>query len=334
VTLFLIDASHYQSGLPVASLRAQGFAALIAKATEGTGFVDSAFAGWVGAAREAGLPFAAYHFLHTGNLAAQATHTASVVPADVPVWIDVEGGPSRDDAYGYAASLRARGGRVAGIYHGAQPRSGFGGWWRAAYFQDPTGSAVDAYAAQGGDGGPGWSAGQTRHPDIWQFCQHGRIHGFSGDVDLNAYRGSLDQLVKTGWFWVPDTLKGADLVLDGQTETQLRKAVREEVQALLAADIVPAGEYRPDLVSKDPTHGGQGFAPVLLTAARASLDANGALTHVANQLGAITATLAAIQAQQPDLNVDLPALAQQIAAALPDDLARELADELARRLAQ
>lgn len=222
MTIFVADASHYQAGLSMQSLADQGIVGVILKATEGTSFVDSSFAGQLQAARDAGLLTAAYHFLHAGNQAAQARHTASVVPADVPIWADVEGGSTREDAYPYCDELRRRGRIVGGIYFGAVPKDGYGGWWRAGYLSDPSGFASVAYAKQGGDASVGWGPFHGHTPDLWQYCQHGRITGFSGDVDFSAFRGTLAELAASGWFWVPPNLgddmpltnADADLVVD------------------------------------------------------------------------------------------------------------------------
>lgn len=226
MTLFGVDASHYQSGLPVSSLRGQGFSFLVAKATQGSNWRDAAFPYFLAQAKQAGLLFAAYHYLEVGSYSAQAANTARVVPPAVPVWVDVEGGTTRDQAYAYATEARSRGLTVAGIYNASQPPAEYG-WWRAAYGIDPTGAAPYAYAANGGDRSDKWSAGTTRHPDIWQFCQHGRIAGYGGDVDLNAYRGTLQQLASSGWFWVPPTLEDP---LAGITLSD----IRAEINAALA----------------------------------------------------------------------------------------------------
>ena len=222
MTLFLVDASHYQPSLPIESLPRQGFSALILKATEGTGYTDPSFSAFLARARKIGLPVAAYHFLHPGAADAQAAHIAAVVPKDVPVWMDAEAGSTRDDAYACANALRRRGGLVGGIYNGSRPRSGYGGWWRPAYLSDPSESATSVYARQGGDTGSGWDSG----PDLWQFCQHGRITGYSGDVDFSAYRGSRAQLLTTRWFWtkevdMPLTKADAALVIDQLLLTKL-----------------------------------------------------------------------------------------------------------------
>lgn len=207
MTVYVIDASHYQAGLPVPALKAQGFDALILKATQGSAWTDVSFSQMSAAGRTAGLFLAAYHFLEPGSDAyarAQAVHCAAVVPADIPVWVDVEKqGATRAEAYVFAGALRAAGRRLGGIYCGSQPASGYGGWWRAAYLSDPTAFASVAYQQLGGDAGPGWAAGAGRHPDLWQFCDQGRVTGYSGDVDFSAYRGTPEELRATGWFWSP-----------------------------------------------------------------------------------------------------------------------------------
>lgn len=248
MTLFLIDASHYQSALPVASLRGQGFVGLIAKATQGTTFTDAKFDDFARAAQQAGLLFAGYHFLEPGgdaSLRAQAVHTAGVVPASIPVWVDAEAGATREQAYVYAAELRARGRDVAGIYNATQPAKGYGGWWRAAYGIDPVGTAAYAYAANGGDRSDKWDAGTVRHPDIWQFCQHGRITGFSGDVDLNAYRGTLQQLAASGWFWVPPNLAGDDMALSDADKAWIRSVVPQPPYLERMTDLHVAAAVAP-----------------------------------------------------------------------------------------
>lgn len=206
MTVFVVDASHYQSDLPVADLRGQGFSALILKATDGAHTTDSAFASMLAAGRASGLMLAAYHFLEPGPdsyVQAQAAHCAAVVPADIPVWVDVEAGATMSQAYVFADALRRAGRRLAGVYHSTAPAAGYGGWWRAAYGSDPTGFASVAYQASGGDSGFGWLLGRGRQPDLWQFCERGRLSGFSGDVDFSAFRGTAEELRATGWFWSP-----------------------------------------------------------------------------------------------------------------------------------
>lgn len=315
MTLFVIDASNHNPGLPVESLTEQGFAALILKCSEGASFVDPLFGGYVQRARACNLPVAAYHFLHPGAASTQAVNCARVVPADIPIWLDAEGGATRDDAYAVGAELRRLGRVVAGIYHGAQPKAGWGGWWRAAYLSDPAGNAVSTYRAQGGDSGRGWLLGV----DLWQFCQHGRIAGVSGDVDFSAFRGTLPDLLSRGWFHTR--------VIDPITITR-------EV---------------PMLIIKTPSNGsfalwpdGDHMAYVGVDEALAARWVSGGIQQV--NLGAADATAlmhlqAAVQdvITVPQATVDVAALAAELVPLLPPGTtltAEHLADVLAARMAQ
>lgn len=197
MTQFIIDISSYQRGLPIEDLPRQGFAAIILKASEGTGWTDPTFAGFCARAKRVGLAVAAYHYLHTGSEAAQAAHCAACVPRDVPVFVDCEAGATLAGTYTFARALRAAGRRVPVIYCSNQP-TGYG-WWRAAYLSDPVGYASVVYARNGGDTGSGWRPGV----DMWQFGSRCQISGYTGNVDVSAYRGSRDSLYQTGWWWLP-----------------------------------------------------------------------------------------------------------------------------------
>lgn len=308
MTLFVIDASHYQDGLPVESLARQGFSAAIFKATEGSSYRDASFPGFLARARAASLPCAAYHFVHPGGYATQAANIAAVVPADVPVWLDCEAGATRDDGYGVADALRSRGGRVAGIYFGAQPKAGYGGWWRAAYLSDPAGTAAYAYARQGGDHGSGWVPGV----DLWQFCQHGRISGYSGDVDFSAFRGTRTDLLSHGWFWAPTTTTEDPLNIyvspDGTRQSG------DGIYAVTPNGVHGVSAVEWGVLTTDPSH-------VLRVIPRAQW--------------AALKTLADLDRKQP---VDVAALAAAIVGLLPPgsataaDIAKQTADLIAARL--
>jgi hypothetical protein len=79
------DGASFQAGISLA-----GWAAFAAKATEGTGYVNPAYTAMKTEAARRGARFAAYHFLHAGNGAAQADHCHAVVGNGVPVMIDHE----------------------------------------------------------------------------------------------------------------------------------------------------------------------------------------------------------------------------------------------------
>src|SRR5262245_24710768 len=63
-TLSGIDVSHWQGAIDWAQVKASGRAFAIAKATEGTTFVDPSFAAnWAGM-KQQGVVRSAYHFFH------------------------------------------------------------------------------------------------------------------------------------------------------------------------------------------------------------------------------------------------------------------------------
>ncbi len=71
-----VSTSHLGRALTTSDLnQAQAVvSAIMFKATEGTGFIDSNFAANVASAKTAGLPWGAYHFMNQGSGAAQADH--------------------------------------------------------------------------------------------------------------------------------------------------------------------------------------------------------------------------------------------------------------------
>ncbi len=208
MTVFVADISDYQRGLTIRELRDAGMVAVVIKATEGESHQQRYFAGWVADARRLGMPVAAYHFLHDGDnnyLVRQAANTARVVPDDVPVFVDAEGGVGIAPAQRYAEHLTRQGLHVPVIYNAHDPGPHYG-WWRARYLTNPTGSAQAIYTRQGGDTGRGWVAGV----DMWQFTSRGRIPGYSGDVDISAYRGTAAELAATGWFFPREATRKDD----------------------------------------------------------------------------------------------------------------------------
>lgn len=79
------DGASFQSGINLT-----GWHAYMAKATEGTGYSNPAYAAMKAEAARRGARFGAYHFLHHGNGAAQADWCHAIVGSGVPVMIDHE----------------------------------------------------------------------------------------------------------------------------------------------------------------------------------------------------------------------------------------------------
>ena len=91
----VIDLSHWEAPVDFAQINASGIAAVILKATQGTGFVDPTFAARAVAANAAGLLVGAYHFFDTSDPTAQAGYfLATVARTGVPMLMALDFEPS------------------------------------------------------------------------------------------------------------------------------------------------------------------------------------------------------------------------------------------------
>lgn len=191
------DLSNYQGGLKIPS----GTPFVFGKATEGTSLTDASYRDFKSQAAAIGALFAAYHFLHAGNGAAQAQHAFDVIGPGVPTMIDFEpiknssgayvSKPTIADAVAFRDAFRKLGGLVRLNY--------FPHW----YWQElgsPSLSALSdlalvnsAYPSSGySDSSTNWNAYGGQSPALWQFTDS---QSFGGKlVDFNAFRGSVAQL--------------------------------------------------------------------------------------------------------------------------------------------
>jgi hypothetical protein len=202
MTVFYPDVSHYQAGLTITP----GTVALCAKASEGTTYSDPSYAGFRAQAAAQGTFFFAYHWLHHGNVDAQAAHCHSIA-GRTPVMIDCEDTndkPTVADCVAFAARTRALGGVCTLVY---LPR-----WYWSQHLGGPSlvplvtarlslvSSDYTAYS----DSGPGWAAYGGVAPAIWQFSDSQPYGGQA--VDFNAFRGTAAQLraLVTGSTVIPE----------------------------------------------------------------------------------------------------------------------------------
>lgn len=188
-TIFFPDVSGYQGGLKVPA----GTVALLAKATEGSSFVDSWYSNFKVQAASVGAVFGAYHFLWGGTVT-EARHVYQVV-GKTPLMMDVENTAQPlhlADVVAFVRNYRALGGVVHLAY---LPH------W---YWQGTMGSPSLVPLAQLGvalvssnytaysDAGPGWAAYGGVTPRQWQYTD-ALPYGPPGrqkPVDFNAFRGS------------------------------------------------------------------------------------------------------------------------------------------------
>jgi peptidoglycan hydrolase-like protein with peptidoglycan-binding domain len=193
MTIFYPDVSSYQAGISFA-----GCVIAVAKATEDTGYTNPDYAPAKGRAAAAGAYFCAYHFLHAGNGAGQASYAHSVVGSDVPLMIDCEAAytngvlssaPQVSDIVAFVNQYRELGGKTYLLY---LPH------W---YWQGDMGSAsltpvidlgmllVSSDYTGYSDTGPGWAPYGGMTPVVWQYTSSATLNGVT-NVDMNAYQGT------------------------------------------------------------------------------------------------------------------------------------------------
>lgn len=214
MTVQFNDISHFQGAtFPITG------AALIAKATESTGFVDSCFAGNRKRALAKGVPFAAYHYLDDADYKAQVNHFLSVVGKTTPLMLDVERAKSGNASWALTKNAIAycqdQGGKLhlAYIPH----------WYYEGEWSSPSdlGKYLDAhdvalisssYVKAYSDTGVGWHSYGGITPEIWQYTDGDTGRGYSAGLnhaDTNAFKGTpaeLARLFATGKREDPDDM--------------------------------------------------------------------------------------------------------------------------------
>ena len=168
-----------------------GAPACIAKATEGTTFTDTFYTWHRGQAVAMGIPFAAYHWVNTADLAGQAAHAYQVVGPGTPVMWDAEAaGSTVPRLLELTSRYRGLGGVASLVY---LPRW----WWRdhlGAPDLRPLADAGLALISSDYDNAPpdGWAPYGGVTPAVWQFTS---TRPFNGRLcDFNRYPGTVEQL--------------------------------------------------------------------------------------------------------------------------------------------
>jgi lysozyme len=188
-----IDVSKDQGDVDWAAVAAAGTAFAFVKATDGQTYVDPMFAqNWAGA-RAAGLLRGAYHFFRAEDSPqAQAEFFWQTVGGgnDLPLVVDVEETMGQSAAVVvsnlqlFVASLQQWAGRQPMIYTAP-------GFWNG--LSTSAFGSFPLWVAEYGVAEPQMPAGWTLW-DFWQHSETGQLAGIQGNVDLNVYSGSLDEL--------------------------------------------------------------------------------------------------------------------------------------------
>ena len=195
MTIFYPDVFSGQAGISFA-----GCVIAVAKATEGTGYTNPDYASAKVRAANAGAFFCAYHFLHAGNGAGQATHAFSVVGSNVPLMIDFEpeynangtiaSAPQVTDAVDFINEYRSLGGKTYLLYLPHWYWQGDMGQASLAPVTDLGMLLVSSDYTAYSDAGPGWAPYGGMTPAIWQYTSSATLNGVK-NVDMNAYQGTL-----------------------------------------------------------------------------------------------------------------------------------------------
>jgi len=191
-----IDVASYQGYPNWTSVKNSGQTFAFCKATEGTTYTNPYFATNWGRIKSAGLIRGAYHFGRPGtDPVVQANKFCDVVrptTGDLQMTLDIESTdgktPSQIRAWvvAFINRVKARTGRPGIIYTGFyfwRDSAGNGSnldcpLWLAAYNTNPAAFVPSAWGAY----------------SFWQYTDRGSVSGVSGNVDRNAWNGSLSGL--------------------------------------------------------------------------------------------------------------------------------------------
>lgn len=195
----VIDLSHNnRDPIDFAALYADGVRLAILKASQGTGFVDPAYAKRRIAAQAAGIIVDAYHFCDGTDPKLQARHFFAAAAPDESMRLAIDCEPNKGSSISFAQAdqmadlVDQHRGRQCLRYTGAgflipsainqTPHFRKGPIWWAKYGPQPSGAQL---AVLGID------------PDdlvLWQETSTGSRPGIKGPVDESYFLGTLEQL--------------------------------------------------------------------------------------------------------------------------------------------
>ncbi|MBX3159879.1 MAG: hypothetical protein KF773_28165 [Deltaproteobacteria bacterium] len=192
-----VDVSYYQGTIDWAAARADGVEFAFVRVSDGLATADTKFdANWAGT-RANGILRGAYQFFRPAqDPIAQAelllSRIGTLEPGDLPPVIDVEAASGLAPAQ-VAASVRAWIDHVTPVI-GRAPiiYTGFYFWRDQVGAADMTSSPLwhaQYTSAQCPNIPPPWTDWA-----FWQFTSEGRVAGITGNVDVNRWNGTREQL--------------------------------------------------------------------------------------------------------------------------------------------
>ena len=205
----VIDVSHHNGAIDWPAVAAAGIALAFVKATQGTIFVDPAFARNRAAAAAAGILVVPYHFLDNADPGDQTDHflDATGLAPGQPAMIDWESDATAPSVVAFGLAVADIAARDPVAYYGfAQLRQADPDLsrWPLMLPEYPRGNATGRYGTLvlrpprlPPGRGCGWDAGERPY-DFHQYTPAGRVDGISGPVDRSVWVGTAADL--TAWF--------------------------------------------------------------------------------------------------------------------------------------
>ena len=191
-----IDVSKSQGAVDWPSVAQAGYVFAFVKATDGQDYVDPTFAAnWAGA-KAAGLLRGAYHFFRAEDdpdVQAEWFWKTVGAGADLPLVVDVEEMMDQPAATVVAnltrflTSLQGWTGKPSMIYTAP-------GFWQQ--LGTTAFGSYPLWVAEYGASQPTLPAGWAIW-DFWQYSETGQVPGITGNVDLDVFSGTADQLRQT-----------------------------------------------------------------------------------------------------------------------------------------
>lgn len=204
--IFGVDVSNHQTHFDFAAARAEGYDFAFIKSTQGDYFTDDRYAQHLANARNAGMLVAAYHYQWDQSATAQVNLIRRVVATDTPVILDVEEGSGGVSItrelvrqltdLGYHVPLSYIPRWYWSGHIGSPDLSGLPPLWVSRYPDYTVRRRDAAYSAAVQLTGGNLYAGYGGLPAVVaQISASGAVADYpNGNIDLNVYAGSRDQL--------------------------------------------------------------------------------------------------------------------------------------------
>lgn len=313
--IFGVDISHYQHGIALDQVAAEGFCFALCKLTQGATYVSPSWVAQRDGARAARLVLGAYHYIDGSDPHAQAANAAAHLrDHTIPIALDAEDGAGDiTHIHAVAAAFADAGLAVALTYlpHwywvkiGRPNLTGLAPLWASRYPSTAQDYAWNAYQGVTDDYWDGYGGLDVA---LLQFTASARVAGQL--VDVSAFRGDADALAAL--LAAPVTPRPIPAI----------KPTNGAAMADLPAQVWAQNLPDPYTAPTDPAHlkhAGDllGWAATHAAYARGAAEHNrDAITALATKLDALTARLDALTTGAIDPQV----LAAAVLATLADKL--------------